>query len=117
MVVLPRESRPDRLGSMSIDVVDLRTFYTQRLGIVARRFIGRGIRSHWADTRGRRLVGLGYATPYLGLFREEAERCLPFMPAAQGVTQSPTAPPSLSALVDESELPLPEAAAAGVLRV
>ena len=27
---------------MSIDVVDLRNFYAQRLGVVARRFIGRG---------------------------------------------------------------------------
>src|SRR5262250_495043 len=117
MVVLPRESRPDRLGSMSIDVVDLRTFYTQRLGIVARRFIGRGIRSHWADTRGRRLVGLGYATPYLGLFREEAERCLAFMPAAQGVVKWPSERPALAALVDELELPLTDAAVDRVLLV
>ncbi|HMA56883.1 MAG TPA: methyltransferase type 11, partial [Pseudolabrys sp.] len=34
---------------MSIDVVDLRNFYGQRLGVVARRFIGRGIRSLWGD--------------------------------------------------------------------
>src|SRR5919197_4277213 len=102
---------------MSIDVVDLRGFYAQRLGTVARRFVGRGIRSHWADTRGRRLVGLGYATPYLGLFREEAERCLAFMPAAQGVTKWPTAAPTLSRLVDETELPLPDAAVDGVLLV
>ena len=70
---------------MSIDVVDLRTFYGQRLGVVARRFIGRGIRALWRDTAGQRLLGIGYATPYLGLFREEAERCLALMPAPQGV--------------------------------
>jgi len=66
---------------MSLDVVDLRNFYSQGLGVVARRFIGRGIRSHWRDLHGLRLAGIGYATPYLGLFREEAERCLAFMPA------------------------------------
>ena len=66
---------------MSIDVVDLRNFYGQRLGVVARRFVGRGIRSLWRDTAGQRVLGVGYATPYLGLFREEAERCLAFMPA------------------------------------
>jgi hypothetical protein len=65
---------------MSIDVVDLRNFYGQRLGVVARRFVGRGIRSLWRDTAGQRVLGIGYATPYLGLFREEAERCLAFMP-------------------------------------
>ena len=59
---------------MSIDVVDFRNFYGQRLGVVARRFIGRGIRAIWRDTAGQRVLGIGYATPYLGLFREEAER-------------------------------------------
>jgi len=89
---------------MSIDVVDLRNFYGHRLGVVARRFVGRGIRSRFADTRGMRVLGVGYPTPYLGLFREEAERCLAFMPAAQGVVKWPTARPALSALVDEFEL-------------
>ena len=56
-----------------LDVVDLRNFYAQPLGTVARRFVGRGIRARWADTRAQRVVGVGYATPYLGLFREEAD--------------------------------------------
>ena len=94
---------------MSNDVIDLRDFYARRLGMVARRFVGRGIRSLWKDTKGQRVVGVGYPTPYLGLFREEAERCLAFMPAAQGVLKWPTASPTLAALVDEYELPLPDA--------
>src|SRR5664280_1483922 len=97
---------------MSIDVVDLRNFYGQRLGVVARRFVGRGIRGLWKDTAGQRVLGVGYATPYLGLFREEAERCLAFMPAGQGVVKWPTTRPALSALVDENELPLPDSAVA-----
>src|SRR6201990_2552116 len=102
---------------MSIDVVDLRNFYAQRLGVVARRFIGRGIRARWADTRGQRVLGVGYATPYLGLFREEAERCLAFMPAVQGVVKWPSANPTLAALVDEYELPLADASVDRVLLV
>jgi SAM-dependent methyltransferase len=102
---------------MSIDVVDLRNFYGQRLGVVARRFIARGIRSLWGDTTGQRVLGIGYATPYLGLFREEAERCLAFMPAGQGVVKWPTMRPALSALVDENELPLPDSAADRVMLV
>ena len=66
---------------MSIDVVDLRSFYSNRLGSVARRFVGRGIRRRWAGLQGQRVLGIGYATPYLGLFREEADRCLAFMPS------------------------------------
>src|SRR5690242_2018469 len=102
---------------MSIDVVDLRNFYGQRLGVVARRFIGRGIRSLWGDTTALRVVGVGYATPYLGLFREQAERSLAFMPAGQGVVKWPTARPALSALVDENELPLPDSAVDRVMLV
>jgi SAM-dependent methyltransferase len=102
---------------MSLDVVDLRNFYAQRLGDVARRFVGRGIRARFADTRGLRVVGIGYPTPYLGLFREEAERCLAFMPAAQGVIKWPSRRPGLAALADEFALPLADAAVDRVLLV
>jgi SAM-dependent methyltransferase len=102
---------------MSMDVVDLRSFYAHRLGTVARRFVGRGIRARWQDTRGQRVLGIGYATPYLGLFREEAERCLAFMPAVQGVVKWPSTRPALSALVEENEFPLPDAAVDRVLLV
>lgn len=102
---------------MSIDVVDLRDFYGQRLGTVARHFVGRSIRRRWTDLREQRVLGIGYPTPYLGLFREEAERCLAFMPAAQGVVKWPTTRPSLAALVDEFELPLPDNAVDRVLLV
>ena len=100
-----------------MDVVDLRSFYAQRLGVVARRFIGNGIRARWTDTRGMRLVGIGYATPYLGLFREEAERCLALMPAPQGVMRWPSARPSLATLVEEDDLPLTDSAVDRVLLV
>src|SRR3954447_24820907 len=102
---------------MSIDVVDLRNFYAMRLGIVARRFIGRGIRARFADTRGLSVLGVGYATPYLGLFREEAGRCLAFMPAVQGVMKWPSARPGLAALVDELDMPLADSAVDRVVLV
>src|SRR5918993_3737038 len=88
-----RDRRHARLGGMTIDVIDLRNFYSQRLGIVARRLINRGIRARWPDAAGQRVLGLGYPTPYLGLFREDSERCIAFMPAAQGVLKWPTARP------------------------
>ena len=100
-----------------MDVVDLRNFYSQHLGVVARRFVGRGIRARWSDTRSLRVLGVGYATPYLGLFREEAERCLALMPAAQGVVRWPSTRPALAALVEEDELPLTDSAVDRVLLV
>ena len=56
---------------MSIDVVDLRAFYSERLGTVARYFVGRGIRNLWGDTQGLRMVGMAATTtggPTLGRF-------------------------------------------------
>lgn len=103
--------------TMTLDVVDLRQFYAQPLGTVARRFVGRGVRARWPDLRGMRVAGIGYATPYLGLFREEAERCLAFMPAAQGVMKWPSARPTLAALVEDTELPLADAAVDRVILV
>src|ERR1700751_4623045 len=102
---------------MTIDVIDLRDFYSQRLGIVARRLINRGIHARWPNAGGHRVLGLGYPTPYLGLFREDSERCIAFMPAAQGVLKWPTARPTLATLVDELSLPLPDAAVDRVLLV
>jgi SAM-dependent methyltransferase len=94
---------------MALDVIDLREFYSRRLGVVARRLINRGIQKHWPDAQGLRVLGLGYTTPYLGLFRNSAERCIAFMPAAQGVLKWPTARPTLSSLIDEFSMPLPDA--------
>src|ERR1700678_680901 len=109
--------RRDRLGLMTIDVIDLRDFYSQRLGIVARRLINRGIQACWPNAEGQRVLGLGYPTPYLGLFREDSERCIAFMPAAQGVLKWPTGRPALATLVDEFSLPLPDAAVDRILLV
>ena len=102
---------------MTIDVVDLREFYSRRLGIVARQMINRGIKERWPNADGQRVLGIGYPTPYLGLFREDAERCIAFMPAAQGVLKWPTGRPALATLVDEFSLPLPEAAVDRILLV
>src|SRR5262249_47679153 len=102
---------------MSLDVVDLRNFYGEKLGVVARRFVGRGIRALWNNTAGQRVLAVGYPPPSLGFFREEAGRCLAFMPASQGVVKWPSARPTLASLVDPSELPLPDASVDRILLV
>lgn len=91
---------------MYVDVVDLRDFYGGRLGQVARRLIRRRIRLIWPNLAGMRLLGLGYAAPYLRLFRDEAERVIAMMPSSQGVLPWPPEGPNAAALADEWELPL-----------
>jgi SAM-dependent methyltransferase len=99
------------------DVVDLRDFYETQLGAMARRMIRRGVRSMWPDVKGQRILGLGYATPYLRQFLTEAERTLAFMPASKGVLHWPSEGRGLTALVDEAELPLPDLSVDRVLLV
>lgn len=102
---------------MFLDVVDLRSFYAQPLGKVTRRLLGRSIRERWADAQACSIVGLGYTTPYLGLFRGEDERTFAFMPGAQGVVKWPSAASTLSSLVSETAMPLRDAMIDRVLAV
>ena len=102
---------------MRNDVVDIRDFYQSRLGQVARRLIGQRLRATWPDLGGRTVLGLGYATPYLRQFRDEAERVLAIMPAAQGALHWPPEGPNAVALADETELPLPDMSVDRVLLV
>lgn len=93
---------------MWTDVVDLRDFYATGLGRVARRMIARRVRQLWPDLHGLNVLGLGYVTPFLGVFRGEAERVIAIMPAAQGVIHWPPSEPGLTALGDHTDLPLPD---------
>jgi SAM-dependent methyltransferase len=99
------------------DAVDLRDFYRSSLGRMARRLIRHQLREMWDDTRGLTVLGLGYATPYLLPFREEAGRVIAVMPAAQGVLHWPPEGPGLVTLTDETELPLPDVSVDRVLLV
>lgn len=86
-------------------VVDIRDFYQSHLGQVARLMVRRRLRELWPDVRQQSLLGIGYATPYLAAFRDEAERVAAVMPAAQGVVHWPQRERGLVALGDELDLP------------
>ncbi len=99
------------------DVVDLRAFYGERLGGIARRLIGERLKACWGSAAGDRVVGIGYATPYLADFSARAERVLAFMPAVQGVVNWPAEGPNAAALVDDDSLPLSDASVDRVLAI
>lgn len=95
---------------MYVDVVDLRNFYGGALGSLVRRHLRARLTEMWPKVSGDRILGLGYATPFLRPFLGRAERVLGFMPARQGVVNWPAEGPSATALVDECALPLPDSA-------
>ncbi|MBM3642742.1 MAG: class I SAM-dependent methyltransferase [Alphaproteobacteria bacterium] len=88
------------------DVLDLEEFYASSLGQMAARLLRARLREVWPSVRGETVLGLGYATPVLRPFVEEAARTLSFMPAPQGVARWPREGANLAALVDEVDLPL-----------
>jgi len=90
---------------MASDVVDLRDFYRSVLGQVARRMIRRAIQRVWPDLRGMRLLGIGYATPFLSAMAGETERTIAVMPATLGVLRWPPEGRNLVTLAEEGELP------------
>jgi SAM-dependent methyltransferase len=86
-----------------------RDFYHSSTGRVAARVLRERLLELWPDLTGRRVLGLGHASPYLRLWREGAERVLCAMPAELGPQQSwPRGGPSLSTLVEETALPFPD---------
>lgn len=99
------------------DVVDVRDFYQTPLGKVTRQLLRTRIRDMWPDVRGQSVLGLGFATPFLQAFRGEAERVLAIMPAGQGVVHWPHDEPNLTALADETELPLQDYSVDRILMV
>jgi hypothetical protein len=93
---------------MWTDVLDLNEFYRSTLGQMTVRLLRARLREVWPNVRGETVLGLGYATPFLRPFVEEAERTFAFMPAPQGVTRWPREGRNLTALVDDLDLPLPD---------
>src|SRR5919106_673044 len=93
---------------MNLDIVELRDFYARPLGIVVRRLLAHRIRARWRHVAGETLMGMGFATPYLGAFRGEASRTGALMPVSQGALVWPAVGPKMSVLVDEEHLPVPD---------
>src|SRR5262247_3811343 len=94
---------------MSLDVVDLREFYGRPLGSAVRRLLTSRIRARWRSVQGTQLMGLGFAVPYIGMFRGEAARLGALMPATQGALAWPTTGKGHAVLVEEAMLPLADA--------
>ena len=69
-----------------MDVRELRTFYASPLGVTVRRLLWQRIRQRWPRVSGEVVIGLGFATPYLSPFRQEAAVLGALMPASQGVS-------------------------------
>ncbi len=93
---------------MLFDSENLAAFYVSALGQVTRRLIQRRLKTVWPDLRGTRVLGLGFAIPYLRTFTLDAERTIALIPEGLGAFRWPSQR-SLSAISEEDGFPFPDA--------
>ena len=90
---------------MAVSAYHFRDFYKTLGGRIVRRLIREEIVRLWPDTHGLRILGGGYAVPYLKHFTENTERTVAVMFSGQGVHYWPDEGQNLAALAHETELP------------
>jgi SAM-dependent methyltransferase len=93
---------------MLFDATGLASFYEEPIGLVTRRLLLQRVRLAWPNLKGLRVLGYGFAVPYLRPLQGEAERVTAFMPVQQGVVAWPDGQP-LVAMGAEDALPFPDA--------
>lgn len=91
---------------MHIKSIDLKEFYDTVQGRVVQRILRQHIKALWPDVRGMRMLGLGYAAPFLRPYIGEAERVACLMPMQQGAVFWPPEGMGLAAVCNEGELPI-----------
>lgn len=102
---------------MTEDVSRLIGFYKSPLGRISRALVREQIVGMAGSVVGKRVLGLGFATPYLRFALQSAERVLAFMPARQGASAWPREGPSRTVLCDPLEMPLTDSAVDLVIAV
>lgn len=90
---------------MIVDIVTLQQFYRTPLGQVAQRFVARALVEFIRGSQDCRMLGLGYAAPFLRPAIARCERVNLFMPARQGVAHWPSGEKNLACLVEPLVLP------------
>lgn len=93
---------------MRPDIVNLRQFYSSRLGRKVKRRLRRVVRDYWPHEHGLHVVGIGYTTDLLPLPSAPAykdSRILALMPTAQGAIYWPVDDANHSVLGDEMRPP------------
>ena len=90
---------------MATDAEAAADFYRTAQGAVAAQMLRERLVKLWPDLAGQAVLGLGYAAPYLRLWREHAQRCIAATPAQVGIARWPGGTAALSCTVDEERLP------------
>ncbi len=90
---------------MTADAHLVSQFYGSARGAVTAHLVRDRLRSMWPTLHNQSILGIGYAVPYLRLWREDAARSIALIPGHLGAARWPAGAPNLSCTADEDELP------------
>ncbi len=93
---------------MTVDAHAAAEFYRSAQGAVTARLLRERLLTLWPNLTGQSILGMGYTTPYLRLWREQANRCIALTPAQMGAARWPVGAPALSCSAEEDALPFPD---------
>ena len=93
---------------MTADAHAAAEFYRSAQGAVTARLLRERLLALWPDLTGQAVLGIGYAAPYLRLWRAQANRCIALTPAQMGAARWPPGAPALSCTAEEDALPFPD---------
>lgn len=80
-------------------------FYNTARGAVTARLLRERLLAMWPSAAGQSILGIGYAAPYLRLWRHPATRAIALAPAQMGTIRWPAGGASLSCTAEEDSLP------------
>jgi SAM-dependent methyltransferase len=100
------------ISGMSQEVHGFGNFYATPAGLVTARLLRDRLRALWPDLKGQSVLGLGYASPVLRLWRPGAEggaaRCIALLPPHLPRWRWPRKAESCTAVAEEDALPFPD---------
>ncbi|MES2712152.1 MAG: methyltransferase domain-containing protein [Pseudomonadota bacterium] len=118
MLLLGRGANFDYIGVMNAEVHGLEAFYAHPLGRIAARLLRARLAATWPDLTGQAVLGIGYANPYLGLWRGQASRCISLLSeGAAPPVPWPLGGPYATVVAEEDRLPLPDLSVDRVLLI
>jgi SAM-dependent methyltransferase len=92
-------------------------FYGSARGAVTARILRERLLAMWPGAAGEAILGIGYTTPYLRLWRDQATRCVALTPVQMGAVRWPPGVPNLSCTAEEDCLPFGDLSVDRILMV
>ena len=93
---------------MTGDVQAAAVFYRTARGGVVARLLRTRLSEMWPDLKGQAVLGIGYAPPFLRLWRPSAARCVAVTLAQMGAVQWLDGEANRSCMAEEDALPFPD---------